>query len=101
MRRRDWVATEGTVGGVERESGPDGHISYSVVFTYKVDGHFYGGTFTTFKERYVGETLPVKYDPSDPDRNSLVAAEMRVRWTIRILIVAGILPILFVPWLRV
>jgi hypothetical protein len=79
MRRRDWVEVEGTVASAMAFQTKAGS-GYTVVFTYKVDGHFYGGTFTTMRLYFKGDRISVKYDPSDPDRNNLVGREQMMNW---------------------
>jgi hypothetical protein len=82
MRRKDWVETDGTIATVEEHQGRNSK-SYTVVFTYKVDGHFYGGTYTTWTdEPIVGDPIAVKYDPDDPERNDLVLKETIMHWVI-------------------
>ncbi len=91
MRRRDWVQTDGAVGSVIVSDGKHGK-SYSVVFTYKVDGHYYGGTFTSYSETYrEGDWISVKYDPSNPERNDLVLKETIKHWIIGAVVVAVVI----------
>lgn len=81
---KDWKETDGTVAEVEEHQTRYGK-EYSVVFTYKVDGEWYGGTFTTsdsYSEVRKGDTIPVRYDPNKPDRNDLVERETIRRWVI-------------------
>jgi hypothetical protein len=45
MLRRDWVETQGTIDSVYVDGiGEDQTVS--AVFTYWVEGHLYGGTYT-------------------------------------------------------
>jgi Protein of unknown function (DUF3592) len=66
-------------------TGADSQFSYEVVFTFEVDGGYYGGSYTAWKEPYVGEKIPVWYDPADPDRNDLVQKEMLMKWVYTVL----------------
>jgi hypothetical protein len=77
--RSDWKETDATIASFivyQTKVGP----LYEVVFTYKVDGGWFGGTFTTTKAYRKGDTLPVFYDPKNPDRNNLVRRAGMIRW---------------------
>jgi hypothetical protein len=77
----DWKEAKGTVASVERN--PTGAIrkALTIVFTYQVDGHWYGGTFISNFDPYVeGQALTVRYDPKDPATNDLMKKESRRRW---------------------
>jgi hypothetical protein len=88
--RKDWKDTDGTVADVEERQTRSG-TNYSVVFTYKVDGEWYGGTFTTGEAYRKGDTVSVLYDPLKPDRNNLVQQETIRRWVIgTVLCVVGL-----------
>jgi Protein of unknown function (DUF3592) len=76
---KGWVETEGTVSSVQSYQAR-GVTFYTVVFTYKVDGHYCGGTYTTTEEYREGDSLPLSYDPKDPDRNNLVRREGMLHW---------------------
>ena len=76
---KGWIDTDGTVSSVVPYEAR-GVTFYSVVFTYKVDGHYYGGTYTTPELYREGDSLPLSYDPRDPDRNNLVRREGMLRW---------------------
>jgi hypothetical protein len=76
-----WKETEGTVASVEQNSNGALRNALTVVFTYKVDGHWYGGTFVSNFDRYVeGQTLTVRYDTSDPATNDLTKKDTRRLW---------------------
>lgn len=67
---------------------------YEVVFTYKVDGGWYGGTFNTRTPYAEGDILVVEYDPKDPESNKYVEREKRLRWVyIAFFAVLGLLAI--------
>jgi hypothetical protein len=51
-----------------------------VVFTYIVDGHYYGGSLTTYDPYEVGASITVKYDPDDPEKNDLVSRQNARNW---------------------
>jgi hypothetical protein len=82
MARREWIETTGAVGDVESPENYKGRKPYSVVFTYKVDDHFYSGTFTSYDPYRVGDPVAVKYDPEDPNRNDRNAGETLRKWLI-------------------
>jgi len=46
---------------------------YAVTFTYKVDGHYYGGEFKTEVPSGYAEGAPiaVRYNPAKPEENDL------------------------------
>jgi len=88
----DWKDTDGTVATVDRVDGRGGP-TYTVVFTYEVDGHWCGGTFTSGDEYKVGDSVAVRYDPKDPDRNDLSLKEERKQWWMWAVI--GVLILLF------
>jgi hypothetical protein len=79
--QKDWKETDGTVADVEVISYRNG-TEYSVVFTYKVDGGYYSGTFTTYEAYRKDDTIPVLYDPANPERNNLVESEKIQHWAI-------------------
>jgi hypothetical protein len=79
LAKIDWKDADGTVATVDRVDGRNGP-SFTVVFTYKVDSHWCGGTFTTSDEYKVGDFVAVRYDPIDPDRNDLSMKEQRKQW---------------------
>ena len=92
----DWVETEGNVASVT--PNPNGLIrkAVEVVFTYTVDGHWYGGMFlSNFDPYVVGQTLTVRYDPTNPASNDLVKKDFRRRWlTIAAFVAAGLIILL-------
>jgi len=95
-RRPHWIDTEGTVASVEvHETTRSGDPStWTVVFTYKVDGHWYSGTYRTFDTFKVGDTLALRYDPADPNRNNLVVKDRLLHvlyWGIAVAIALAIL----------
>jgi hypothetical protein len=84
MKRRDWVETDATVDEVYVDGGGRDK-SVSAVFTYTVDGHYYGGTYFPLLDVPVkGQTITVRYDPDDPNKNDLVARSLRNHWIIGI-----------------
>jgi len=86
MKRRDWVETDGTISEVYVDGGGRDK-SVSVVFTYMVDGHYYGGTYSPFADYPAkGDTITVRYDPDDPNKNDLVARDLLKHWIVGILI---------------
>ena len=87
VAKTDWLDTDGTVADEPQYCGKN---TYSVVFTYKVDDHFYSGTFTTANTYRKGDTIPVRYDPQNPERNDWVVKETRMHWIIGIGIVVTI-----------
>lgn len=78
---KNWIETEGTVASVEEISRRNG-TEYSAVFTYKVDGHWCSGTFTTFSNTRTGDRVYLRYDPKDPERNDLSEKDTWTRWVI-------------------
>ena len=77
--KKGWLETEGTVSSVVEFHTQAGR-GYSVVFTYKVDGSWYGGTFSTMAYHREGEALPVSYDPLHPERNNFLRREGMMQW---------------------
>jgi hypothetical protein len=91
----DWKDTDGTVASVD--SFPTrGGTRYSVVFTYKVDDEWYGGTFTTDEAYRKDDTISLLYDPAKPERNNLVEQEKTRRWILGAVVLVAVLLILFV-----
>lgn len=90
MGKIDWKDTDGTVASVERQATRGGPI-YTVVFTYKVEGSWCGGTFTTRDEYRKGDSVVVRYDPKNPDYNDLTQKDTRERWIIGGVVVAAVL----------
>jgi hypothetical protein len=87
----DWQDADGTVAD---DPVYEGKNTYSIVFTYKVDGHFYSGTFSTTNTYRKGDPIPVRYDPADPERNDWVVKETRQHWIVGIVMV--VLIVLFI-----
>ena len=81
MAKIDWKDADGTAASVERLDGRYGP-TFVVVFTYKVDDEWYGGTFSGSEEYRVGDSLSVRYDPKNPEHNDLVDKEAHKRWLI-------------------
>jgi hypothetical protein len=95
MAHIDWVETKGNVASVEPY--PNGAIrkAVRVVFTYTVDGHWYGGTFISNFDPYIeGQPLTVHYDPKNPSMNDLLKKDRRRRWFTYTAYVAALLVIL-------
>jgi hypothetical protein len=85
VRRNDWLEVVGTVSSVMARSRA-GNV---VVFTYEVDGHFYGGSLTTYDPYEEGASIIVRHDPDDPERNDLIRRQTTKNW-----VAAGILVLL-------
>jgi hypothetical protein len=77
--KTDWKDTDGTVTTVSEQQGRGGPI-YEIAFNYKVGEHWYGGSYTTNEAYAAGDSIAVRYDPKDPNRNDLSAKETRARW---------------------
>jgi hypothetical protein len=92
----NWKDADGTVSSVMVSQGGRGVTFYTVGFSYKVDGHFYGGTITTGEEYREGDSVPVKYDPNDPERNDLMEKETRGRWILWAVIGVAVVMVLLV-----
>lgn len=75
----DWIDADATVAS-SIEHGADERPIYEVVFTYKVNDGWYGGTFTTFIPYREGDKLAVRYDSRNPARNNYVQNEKRQKW---------------------
>ena len=90
----DWKDTDGTVASVEEHQTRYGK-NYSVVFTYKVDDEWYGGTFTSEEPYSKDDTLTVLYDPAKPERNNLVEHEKIRHWILGAVILVAAFLILF------
>jgi hypothetical protein len=91
---KDWKDTDDTIASAEPYQTRYG-TEYSVAFTYKVDGEWYGGTFTTSESYRKDDVITVLYDPANPERNNLVQREKARRWIIGSLIAAVALFILY------
>ena len=83
VTKTGWIETRGTIASVEQQfllnyGGP----SWIVVFTYKADSNYYSGTLTNYSyyPPQVGETLLVRYDPTNPEHNDLVEKNSRAKW---------------------
>jgi hypothetical protein len=97
--RKDWKDVDGAVASVE-EFPTRGGTRYSVVFTYKVDGEWYGGTFTTDESYSKDDMIAVLYDPSKPERNNLVEEEKIRHWIIGAILSVVALFILYAVFIR-
>jgi hypothetical protein len=85
--RKGWKHAEATVESVVMHTGPDSAYS-EVVFMFKVDDGYYGGTFTAWKETFVGDKIAVSYDPANPDRNNLTQQEKLKNWALAVFFIA-------------
>jgi hypothetical protein len=71
-----WIQTEAKVFTCGWRETPYrateyGHAGdYLIVFSYTVDGNYFSGDFLSSKELQQGESFPILYDPSNPERNS-------------------------------
>ncbi|SEG69538.1 Protein of unknown function [Bryocella elongata] len=92
QRKTDWQSADGTVTDVEVVQGRGGPI-YTVSFNYKVGEHWYGGFFTNSSEYKKDDSISVRYDPADPDRNEYTVAASRAHlWTVLVVVIfAGLL----------
>lgn len=72
LNRTDWPITEAIVLNVEERNeryhtrGGGTHTSYEVYYQYFVDGQVYDGEFEQASDVEIGESIKIKYDPSDP-----------------------------------
>ena len=98
MPKTDWKAIDGTVTTVAEQQTRGGPI-YEVAFNYKVGDHWYGGSYTTYEAYGEGDTIAVRYDPKDPDRNDLTTKETRGRRIAIAILVGAILLIAVVVFL--
>ena len=93
FKRTDWQQTDGTVASVEPYSTRTG-TWYKLVFTYKVNDEWYGGSYNTDEAYERGDSFPVDYDPANPERNKQ-ALEMRTKaWVVGIVLAGVALAIL-------
>jgi hypothetical protein len=81
VAKTDWKDADGTVTAVDMVDGRYGPI-YTVSFNYKVGEHWCGGFFTGNEEYKVGDSIGVRYDPNDPDRNDLSLKDQRTKWIV-------------------
>ena len=72
----DWKDTEATVTKVTTFSAR-GRASYTVEFTYKVDDRLYQRGVNTFDAYRQGDSMVLRYNPLDPERNDLEERERR------------------------
>lgn len=73
-RRRRWVRAEGIVVSSKYRKSPAAEDSGNYRTKYRfVDrsGQHRSGAETTLRRRKKGSSIPVMYDPDDPDRNEL------------------------------
>jgi hypothetical protein len=98
VAKTDWKDIDGTVASVTEIPSRGGTI-YEVIFTYEVDGHWCGGTYSSYEAYRKGDTIAVRYDPRDPDRNDLSEKQEHQRWIFIaiavVVVVAGILFFVF------
>lgn len=93
MAKIDWQYTDGTISkvvgvGTHTKDGDE----YVVTFTYKVDGHYYGGecnAIAPFK-LLEGGSIRVGYNPANPEENSLNRKRSPAGWY-RLAVFAAIL----------
>jgi hypothetical protein len=98
VAKTDWQDADGNVTAVETASGRYGTI-YTVSFNYKVGEHWYGGVSTGNDEYKVGDSIGVRYDPKDPDRNDQSLKDSRAKWIVAAVIAGIILVIVLVQLL--
>jgi len=94
VAKTEWKETQGKIESVELNFSPV--AKSTVVFTYKVDGSWYSGTFTNYAypAPQVGDPLVVRYDATNPERNDVVEKPQRAKW-----IVAGICFFVWLVWM--
>lgn len=74
ISRADWVTTQGTVTEVSKRTNDSGGESYAPVVTYTVDGREYVHRSVIHAQNApeVGSRVPLRHDPDDPARATLV-----------------------------
>jgi hypothetical protein len=93
--REGWKDADGTVASVYEKFQTRNGPYYSVVFTYKVDGGYYSGTFSTFEEYHENDAIYLRFDPANPERNDLVERERIKHWILFAVILVAALSVLF------
>jgi len=97
LKRTDWQEAEGRIANVYKDGR---NRIESLVFTYNVDDHFYSGTlepsfFDLMQNDYIeGGPIRLKYDPTDPNRNNLVARNRvwrAVLWALGVIALVAII----------
>ena len=74
MAKAEWKDADGTVSNIMLVSAlGKGTNLYAITFTYKVDGHYFGGEFKapTGHGYAVGDRIAVLYNPAKPEENDL------------------------------
>jgi len=76
LGRRRWPVAAASVSSVEfRTSNRDGSTSYSVVYTFWIDGHIYEGEYIEVAEQGThpdskkDDPVEIRYNVSDPNLN--------------------------------
>ena len=75
LRHNNWPETLAEVqickyNRYAEEEGPGEPFYYAVGFTYTVNGHTYEGGLESPVEVQIGDKFPIRYNPSNPARNS-------------------------------
>jgi len=69
--RHDWPIASASISCSEHRAGgrgdPDGY--YAVAYSFWIDGHIYGGEYSTRYEVKEDETIAIRYNPQDPNIN--------------------------------
>ena len=69
--RHDWPIASASICSTELRAGgrgdPDGY--YDVVYSFWIDGHIYGGEYSSRYDPEKDETIDVRYNPQDPNIN--------------------------------
>jgi hypothetical protein len=69
--RRSWPVASASISSAEHREGgrgnPDGY--FYVAYSFWIDGHIYGGEYSTRYEMQKDDTIEVRYNPKDPNIN--------------------------------
>lgn len=102
MAKTDWKQTEGKVVKVD-SMWTRGRRQLTIAFTYRVGDELHESEFYTFDTIHEGDSLAVRYDPSNPKRNDLNTRQTRINriaFAVAVPIVVAALWLLWVSILR-
>jgi hypothetical protein len=100
-----WPQTEATVESSTQHhcnlASGGGHVGqeYAITFRYQVDGKHYTGEFECSRPWEVGSTFCIRYDPNDPETNTM-CDRRGDRWVYMLLAALAVLAFVAYFWVR-
>jgi hypothetical protein len=95
-----WKHAEGRVVSVD-STCTRGRLQLTVAFTYRVADELYKGKFYTFDSVQEGDSVDVRYDLSNPNRNDLDTRQTRINRIVFAVALPITVAVLWLLWFTV